>query len=65
MNSTDNATLAVDEPQHGDHLRSFDEHGQTWVECLYCGRQWSVQDDGPAELVTEGDGWCDEHAEES
>lgn len=52
------ATHAVTEPQH-NKLRSFREHGQEWVECLTCGRQWSI-DGAHAELVTEGNGYCDE-----
>lgn len=51
------------EPQHdADKLRAFREHGSEWVECLTCGRQWAV-DGSHAELVTDGDGYCDEHAD--
>jgi hypothetical protein len=50
------------EPQH-DRLMTFEDHGQTWVECLTCGRQWSRNaGDQWAEVVTEGDGFCDEAA---
>jgi hypothetical protein len=55
----DNVALPVHEPQHDrDKLRPFEEHGQAWVECLDCGRQWAVHG-ADLEVVTEGDGWCD------
>ena len=57
----DTAVACIDEPQHPrDELHAFEEHGQEWVECLRCGRQWSI-DDCDAEVVTEGDGHCDEN----
>jgi hypothetical protein len=58
------------EPQHPEHrLVTFEEHGQPWAECLECGRQWSVHETetelGEAgiglEMVSEGDGYCDEN----
>jgi hypothetical protein len=43
----------------------FREHGCTWVECLDCGAQWSVDEDGnPEEQIAEGDGLCFEVAVE-
>ncbi len=58
------ARYAVAEPQHGMHnLQSHDEHGQEWVTCLRCGRQWSVVG-SEAEVVTDGDGYCDENPED-
>jgi hypothetical protein len=53
------ATFAVAETQHGEHLRAVIEHGQEWVTCNRCGRQWSIHG-SVAEIVTEGDGYCDE-----
>jgi len=53
------AILAVDEPQHGAHLEAVEEHGQRWVLCNRCGRQWGVYGDA-AEVVAVGDGHCDE-----
>lgn len=45
------------------------EHGQWWVTCLDCGRQWSVVDCTPGTLdfeeVTEGDGYCDGEGDEA
>lgn len=57
------ATHAVPEPQHGGHLRAHREHGQEWVTCNRCGKQWAVHG-SHAEVVSEGDGYCDENAEE-
>jgi hypothetical protein len=57
------AVNAVTEPQHGSHLEAVEEHGQEWVTCRRCGRQWSVQG-SHAEVVTDGDGYCDEHPED-
>jgi hypothetical protein len=40
------------------------EHGQWWVTCLECGRQWSVVDCDPGDFdfeeVSEGDGYCND-----
>ena len=36
------------------------EHGTHWVTCLDCGAQW--HDTDPPEMVSEGDGFCDEQA---
>jgi hypothetical protein len=55
----DTAVRAVTEPQHGDNLVAVWEHGQEWVTCNQCGRQWSV-DGSCVEIVSEGDGFCDE-----
>ena len=57
----DNACLAVGELQH-KRLASCEEHGQTWVTCLDCGRQWGINGSF-AEVVTDGDGYCDDEAE--
>lgn len=67
-----NPTALVEdrEPQHPpDKLRVFEEHDQTWVECLHCGRQWAVHEtlsetgaeDFDLEQVSDGDGFCDEN----
>jgi len=58
------ATFAVTEPQHGDNLRAVVEHGSEWVTCNRCGRQWAIHG-SHAELVTDGDDYCDENPEES
>lgn len=39
------------------------EHGQLWLTCLDCGAQW--HDDDAQEQVSEGDGSCEETADES
>lgn len=39
------------------------EHGQLWLTCLDCGAQW--HDDPGLEQVSDGDGSCDEQADES
>lgn len=54
---------AVAEPQHGSNLEAVEEHGEQWVTCRRCGRQWAVQG-SHAEIVTEGDSYCDEHPED-
>jgi hypothetical protein len=59
----DTAVRAVDEPQHGSNLEAVWEHGQEWVNCRQCGRQWSIHG-SDAEVVSEGDGYCDENPEE-
>lgn len=50
------------------HLNAHFEHGQWRVECPQCGAQWSACDsDHPAfvfEQVSEGDGYCLDHAED-
>jgi len=56
------AVLAVTEPQHLD-LHPLVEHGQQWVDCRTCGRQWAIHG-STAEVVSEGDGYCDEHAKQ-
>ncbi len=58
------ATLAVTEPQHGDNLCAVVEHGREWVTCNRCGRQWAIYG-SVAELITNGDDYCDENPEES
>ena len=59
------ATYAISEPQHGrENLQAVNEHGGEWVVCNRCGRQWSVNG-SHAEIVTDGDGYCDDNAEES
>lgn len=53
---------AVDgkEPQHGaENLVSDIEHGRRWVTCHRCGRQW----DSEGEVVSDGDGFCDDNPE--
>jgi hypothetical protein len=51
----------IPEPQHGaENLEGVHEHGQEWITCKRCGRQWSVNG-CDAEVVTEGDGYCDEN----
>lgn len=55
------AILAVDEPQHGSNLEAVAEHGQEWVSCVRCGRQWAVSG-LQADVVTDGDGFCDDEA---
>ena len=53
-------TALIAESQHRrDRLEPCTEHGRQWVTCLDCGRQWSV-DGGIPEVVSEGDGFCDE-----
>lgn len=54
--------LAVTEPQHGNNLQALIEQGREWVTCNACGRQWAIHG-STAEVVTEGDGWCDERVE--
>jgi hypothetical protein len=54
---------AVAEPQHGSHLEPIEEHGQTWVSCRRCGRQWAIHG-SHADVITDGDGYCDEHPED-
>jgi hypothetical protein len=53
----------VTEPQHEGHLQHDVEHGQEWITCKRCGRQWATNGIH-AEVVIEGDGYCDEHASE-
>lgn len=55
--NTLSATLAVTELQHDD-LRAFEEHDEEFVECFTCGRQWAIHG-SDAEIITEGDGFCD------
>ena len=59
MNQLASAVFAVRELQHGESLEAVFEHGQEWVTCRACGRQWSIQG-SHAELVTLGDSYCDE-----
>lgn len=59
----DSAILAITEPQHGEHLSAVWEHGEEWVTCNRCGRQWSVHG-SDAEVISEGDGYCDEQGED-
>jgi hypothetical protein len=54
------ATHAVAEPQHGTHLETTHEHGGDIVECTFCGRMWTVNG-SVADIVAEGDGYCDEN----
>ncbi len=56
------AVHAVDEPQHGDNLEAVHEHGGEYVTCKRCGRQWAIHG-SHAELITEGDGYCDDNPE--
>ncbi len=60
--SIGDATLAVTELQHGQNLHAVIEHGREWVTCNRCGRQWAIHG-SDAELVTDGDGYCDENPE--
>ena len=50
----------------------FFEHGQWWINCGPCGAQWSANDlaggdetDFAFERVSEGDGYCEEHAHDT
>lgn len=62
--SIDTAPLAVTEAQHGaENLHAVREHGQEWVTCNRCGRQWAIHGSN-AEIVTDGDGFCDENPNE-
>jgi hypothetical protein len=55
------ARFAIDEPQHGhENLEATVEHGDEWVTCRVCGRQWGVYG-LHTEVVSDGDGYCDEH----
>jgi hypothetical protein len=53
------ATFAVTEPQHAGFLQADIERGAEWVTCKRCGRQWAIHG-ADAEVVAEGDGYCDE-----
>ena len=46
---------------HGD-CNIVEEHGREWAVCNTCGAQWGLHG-ADLEQVTEGDGYCDEHAE--
>jgi len=64
------ASFHTDHPEHEDAL-VVHEHGQRWISCGPCGAQWSVNmasKDGiesypDFEQISDGDGWCLEHAE--
>lgn len=63
------AYFAAEHPQHED-AEVVHEHDRVWVTCPTCGAQWGAHDvvslDGQwsfsFEQVSEGDGYCDEHA---
>lgn len=68
------AHRALEVGQFHKHLHGVFEHGQWWVECRDCGRQWSVVDaEGPGtcdgfdfEVVAEGNESCyDRQVDES
>lgn len=40
-----------------------EEHRREWAVCHTCGAQWAL-DGSDLEQVTDGDGHCDEHAED-
>jgi hypothetical protein len=54
---------AINEPQHGSNLEAVEEHGEQWVTCRRCGRQWNVRGND-ADIVTDGDGYCDDNPED-
>lgn len=57
--------IACLEPQHpAARLQADREHGGEWVTCLVCGRQWAIHGSA-AEMVTDGDGYCDDHPDEA
>jgi predicted cupin superfamily sugar epimerase len=53
-----------------EQIERYWEHDQEWAECIECGAQWSIvecidewgQDYEDFELVTDGDGFCEERA---
>ena len=48
------------------NLQQVHEHGQDWITCLTCGAEWSVVDTNhgeDVEPVSDGDGYCEDHAE--
>jgi len=53
------AEMTVGEPQHAGFLQANTEHGQEWVTCKRCGRQWAIHG-ADTEVVSEGDGYCDD-----
>lgn len=42
----------------------IEEHGREWAVCDTCGAQWAVHR-SDLEQVSEGDGYCYEHADEN
>ena len=40
------------------------EHGQEWAVCYVCGAQWGLYG-AHLDQVTDGDGYCDDHAEDN
>lgn len=65
--------LITDELGETEHdpnrLRTFEEHGESWIECLDCGRQWRIVqyvssrgvEYDAAEEISQGDGSCGEN----
>lgn len=52
---------------HKDVDYEVREHGRRWAVCNTCGAQWGIHrsNEGDSyEQVTEGDGYCQDHADE-